>query len=222
MLEGIRKMIVGMQQEGLRVDMLAQNLANSETAGYMSTGVGSRAQGFEAWLQSRQGPVSTTNRPLDVAFPAGVYLAVETPDGKRYVRRGDLTVRGDGVLTTGDGLVVLGGEGGPLRVVGGNPSVAANGSVWAGGKRAGTLGLFRLPSVVETGGTLFTPSEGVDPQAVSNPSLMVGALEGPNVDVVREMTDITSAVRRTSALQGFAKIQDATLGAAISELGRSR
>lgn len=214
-------MVQGLEKEGRRLEALAQNLANATTAAYAATGAGDRSGGFEQWLRPGAGTVETTGRGLDVALPEGVYLSVATPQGPRFGRRGDLAVRGDGTLTTGDGLPVLDRRGGEIRVSGGPASIAPDGSVWAGSRRVAEVGLWRLPAVAEPGGTLFSPVPGTPPQpAVA--SLLVGALERSNVEVEREMVDLTASVRRAGAMQGFARLQDATLERAITELGRSR
>lgn len=221
MLEGIRRMVQGLEREGLRLDLIAQNVANAQTPGFAGTSAGGRASGFEAWLRREAGAVEATGRGLDVALPEGVYLSVSTPAGTRYARRGDLTLTATGVLTTGDGLPVLDKGGLEIRVTGGSPTVAPDGAVWAGGERVADLGLFHLPAVAETGGTLFTPPPGSAPEPAST-ALVVGALERSNVEPAREMADLAASVRRAGLLQGFARLQDATLERAISELGRSR
>jgi flagellar basal-body rod protein FlgF len=154
-----------------------------------------------------EGTINETGRDLDVALQGkDTLLAVQSREGdEAYTRRGDLQIGDSGLLTTGDGMPVL-GDGGPItlppydRLViagdgtisivpqGGDPTqmqmvdrlklVSTNGSAVA----KGLDGLFRPQS----GGTL-----GADPQA----AVRQGAIEGSNVNVSTTLIDMIEASR---------------------------
>ncbi|RVT94633.1 flagellar basal-body rod protein FlgF [Sphingomonas crocodyli] len=198
----------------------ANNLANVNTPGFKGemtnsqalwikgAGMNTRAPTSEEVLSAdmREGPMTDTGRELDVAMTGDSLLAVQTTDGAEgYTRRGDFQVGDTGLLTTGDGLPVL-GEGGPITIppaskimiagdgtisvipVGGDASqpqqvdrlklVRSNGVDIA----KGLDGIFR----VKGGGTL--PS---DPQA----TVRQGALEGSNVNTAGTLIDMIEASR---------------------------
>ncbi|ATE64453.1 flagellar basal body rod protein FlgF [Rhizorhabdus dicambivorans] len=204
-----------------RQTMTANNLANVNTAGFRgemssSTALWLKGDGLDARATNSgevtsadmtEGTVSETGRDLDVAVQGkDSLLAVQSREGdEAYTRRGDLQVSDSGLLTTGDGLPVLGDSGpitlppydkliiagdGTVSIIpqGGDPTqvqqvdrlklVSTNGN----SVEKGLDGLFRLRS----GGTL-----GADPQA----SVRQGALEGSNVNVSATLIDMIEASR---------------------------
>jgi flagellar basal-body rod protein FlgF len=202
--------------------MTANNLANVNTTGfrgdmtnaqtvYLSAGDGSvsaRAQSADSKDSADMAAAAnvTTGRNLDVALDGDALLGVQASDGtEAYTRRGDLKLSDTGLLTTGDGLPVMGDSGpitlppadqitidkaGVISIVpqGGDPTtpvetdhlklVSATGSKIAKGED----GLFH----VGNGGAL--PS---DPNA----RVTAGALEGSNVNVTKTLTDMIDASR---------------------------
>ncbi|ARR55603.1 flagellar biosynthesis protein FlgF [Rhizorhabdus wittichii DC-6] len=204
-----------------RQTMTANNLANANTVGFRgemssSTALWLKGDGFDSRATNSgevtsadmsEGTINETGRDLDVALQGkDTLLAVQSREGdEAYTRRGDLQIGDSGLLTTGDGMPVL-GDGGPItlppydRLViagdgtisivpqGGDPTqmqmvdrlklVSTNGSAIA----KGLDGLFRPQS----GGTL-----GADPQA----AVRQGAIEGSNVNVSTTLIDMIEASR---------------------------
>jgi flagellar basal-body rod protein FlgF len=196
----------------------ANNLANAQTTGFRAE----VAEAQAAWLHGgptparsmadeqviaadmTAGTVISTGRDLDVAIGGTALLAVQASNGdEAYTRRGDLQVSEAGLLTTGDGLPVL-GSGGPIIIPPADSiSIDSDGRIQivpAGGDPAqrqpvdqlklaspdgfetvkGTDGLFR----VRNGGVL--PS---DPGA----RVTVGSLEGSNVSATSALIDMIEA-----------------------------
>jgi len=113
-----------------RQSTIASNLANAATPGFrgemaavkplwlVGEGLESRALASEGVLAADMsgGAVNATGRPLDVALRNDALLGVQGRDGTEgYTRRGDLQVADSGLLTTGDGMPVL-GDGGPITL----------------------------------------------------------------------------------------------------------
>lgn len=217
MLEGIRLASDRLQQQYHRMDILSQNVANQHTPGYRATDTGQRQGEFATWLRPDQGTVRSTERDLDVALPEGAYLAVSTPAGTRYTRRGDLRVDGQQQLVTGGGHPVLSAAGQPIKISG-PVRVAENGDVEVRGERVATLGRYRLTGLAENGGSLFSPAPGtaVTPDTGE---VHAGELEGSNVDEAREQTTLVELLRRAEALSHAMQVQDQTLGQAFRDLG---
>src|SRR3954464_13884715 len=108
----------------------ANNLANVNTVGFR----GEFAAARPVWVRGptfaarafadeevegadmRSGAVTETGRDLDVAVQGDDFLAVQAKDGEEaYTRRGDLKMSDTGLLTTGEGDPVLGGQG-PITI----------------------------------------------------------------------------------------------------------
>jgi flagellar basal-body rod protein FlgF len=199
---------------------IANNLANVNTTGFRADIANAdtrwvdgqtfktRAQSAEQVLGAdmKQGSIVTTGNPLDVAIDGEALLAVQATDGSEaYTRRGDLKLADSGLLTTGDGLPVL-GEGGPITLPPADSiSVSKDGSIWivpAGGDPAqpqridalklasakgsevakGLDGLFREMN----GGILPTDPDG---------KVLPGALEGSNVNATQALVQMIEASR---------------------------
>lgn len=204
-----------------RQTMTANNLANINTPGFRaemssSTALWLKGDGFDSRATNSgevisadmsEGTVVETGRPLDVAIQGkNMLLAVQSREGdEAYTRRGDLQINDAGLLTTGDGLPVL-GDGGPITLpphdklmvaadgtlsivpLGGDPSqiqtvdrlkiVSTNDIPIA----KGLDGLFRP----RAGGTL-----GADPEAM----VRQGAIEGSNVNASATLIDMIEASR---------------------------
>ncbi len=113
-----------------RQTTIANNLANANTVGFRAEIASQRP----LWLRGgefqgrapaseevvnadmKAGALVQTGRDLDVAMQGDSMLAVQADDGEEaYTRRGDLMIAPSGLLTTGDGVPVL-GDGGPLTL----------------------------------------------------------------------------------------------------------
>jgi flagellar hook protein FlgE len=108
------------------VDVVANNLANLNTAGFKASalsfydlvsesfGQGDTQIGFGVARpvtarQFTQGAIQASNGPLDAAIQGDGFLIVRTPaDGLLYTRGGRLTVDSDGNLLTGKGQQIQG------------------------------------------------------------------------------------------------------------------
>lgn len=113
-----------------RQTTVANNLANANTVGFRAEVASQRP----LWLRGgefqgrapaseevvnadmKAGAIISTGRDLDVAMQGDAMLAVQADDGEEsYTRRGDLMISPSGLLTTGDGVPVM-GDGGPITM----------------------------------------------------------------------------------------------------------
>lgn len=204
-----------------RQTMTANNLANINTAGFRAemsssaalmlkgAGFDSRAtnSGEVTSADMSEGVMTETGRSLDVALQGkDTLLAVQSHDGdEAYTRRGDLQVSDTGLVTTGDGLPVL-GDNGPLTLPPYDKlTIASDGTISIvpqGGDPTQTQTIDRLKLVSAHGTTiaksvdgLFRPKAGgtlpSDPQA----SVRQGAIEGSNVNASAALIDMIEASR---------------------------
>ncbi|WP_443970469.1 flagellar basal body rod protein FlgF [Sphingobium sp. CR28] len=203
-----------------RQSAIANNLANADTTGFRAeianastrwiggSTFNSRAEqvGQVIAADMKQGAVTQTGNPLDVALDGDALLAVQANDGSEgYTRRGDLRVSESGLLTTGDGHPVL-GEGGPITLPPADSiKIAKDGGIWVlpqGGEaglmqQVDTLKLVNATGSVIAKGTdnLFREVNGgalpTDPVA----SVTSGALEQSNVNATSALVQMIEASR---------------------------
>lgn len=153
------------------------------------------------------GPIQQTGRDLDVAVQGQGWITVQLEDGSEaYTRNGSLKLSENGVLQSQSGHNVL-GDGGPISIPPDvNVSVAKDGTVSAiavGTKPGAATPLGRIKlvnppeaSLVRGDDGLFRVKDGSEADADASVSLIGGALEGSNVNVVDSMVDMISLARQ--------------------------
>ena len=183
-------------------------IANAETRWIQGDSFDTRAQASEQVIAAdmAQGAVTETGNPLDVALNGDALLAVQATDGSEaYTRRGDLKVSDSGLLTTGDGLPVL-GEGGPVILPQmDSVSIAKDGSIWGvpqGGDPANPQQVDKLKLVNAAGSSIAKGNDGLFREVnggalPSDPLATVtsGSLEGSNVNSTQALIDMIEASR---------------------------
>lgn len=175
------------------------------------------------------GSTISTGAPLDVALPDGVYLTVQLPNGQTaYTRDGHLGVDAQGKLQAGDNYLA-----GNLRLQPGdrNPQIDQQGQVVVTGAQGPrVLGSLPLVQVANPEGmnplglTLLqtTPASGATRPYVPTGSdgLASQALEGSNVDMGREFTDLIRAQRAYQASTQMIRTWDELAGETVREIGQ--
>lgn len=217
--DGIYCALSGALAQQTALETVATNLSNASTQGYRGEKAVFRevlsragAEGplrFAAVqataLDGQQGSVRSTGRDLDVAFPDGVFLAVQTPAGERYTRAGSLHVTADGTLATASGHPVLSETNQPLTVApGGTPSISSEGALVVGGEVQSRLKLVSFTEaqwLSHEGSTLLASNDRSGPPTPASGVLATGSLEDSNASAVTAMTDMMSASRMFEAFQ---------------------
>lgn len=221
-----------------RLERIAHNVANTNTAGFRADGVKFEAlvarrgdadvayasQGVD-YITQTSGPVSRTGNPLDVAVSGEGWLAIATPGGTAYTRDGRLQMTETGALRTVAGYPVLDAGNTPLLVdpAAGPPSIAHDGMITQGGRQVGAIGLF----AIDRDATLTrSGNSGVVPDRAATPILDFGAngllqghVEGSNVNPVLEMTRLMAVQRAFENISASLDMADSTLQEAIKSLG---
>ena len=203
-----------------RQTAIANNLANAQTPGFRAdianaqslwldgNGLDARAMASEEVLGAdmRAGTVTQTGRDLDIAMQGDALLVVQAKDGEEaYTRRGDLQISPSGLLTTGDGHPVQGGQG-PVTIPPADAiSIDQEGRVWVvpqGGDPENPQEVDRLRLATPTGseiakgldGLFRVKGEGIlpdDPEA----RLLTRSLEGSNVTATSALVEMIEASR---------------------------
>ncbi len=157
MFSGLYTATQGMQYEVLRMDVIANNLANASTPGYKQDRIGintSFATHYQEGAQIQlvvepptstyeppsiiytryvtdfsQGNLRHTDSPLDVALDGSGFFVVQHPDGtERYTRDGHFQLDANGQLITASGWPVL-GQNGPIQLGQGNIKIDTQGQI---------------------------------------------------------------------------------------------
>lgn len=210
----------GAEQAMLAQTMNANNLANLSTTGfkadldqYRSQLVYGESLPTRVYAQSERpatdfspGPLIPTNRDLDIALKGEGWLSVQAPDGSEALTRaGSLQVTPEGMLTTANGMPIL-GDGGPITL---GPfsklSIGIDGSVSIvpeGGTSDNLVFVDRIKLSNPNKENLFKDIDGLiktkDGSAIepdANVKLTNGFLEGSNVNAVETITRILSLAR---------------------------
>jgi flagellar basal-body rod protein FlgF len=203
----------------------ANNLANAQVPGFRrelvvqegrylaarQASAGAHAARAQAGAPTLSTPADTgkvlaTGRALDVALAGDAWLAVQGPVvGGRireaYTRRGDLQLSPAGLVTNGDGRVVVNDAGAPLSAPPGAAIIIAEDGSVAADLPEGPVALGKLKLVngaalnprEKTGDGLFLPEEPlpVDPSA----RLAPGALETANVSTAQALVELVEEQR---------------------------
>ncbi|GAB3537565.1 flagellar basal-body rod protein FlgF [Noviherbaspirillum agri] len=199
----------------------SHNLANANTTGFRAQLDSFRAVPVQgAMLPTRAfvvdstvgsdfapGAIQQTGRDLDVAVQGSGWIAVQRPDGTEgYTRNGSLELSENGILQTQSGMQVM-GDGGPIAIppdvtiaVAKDGTVSAIGTGFKPGV-ATTLGRIKLvnppeENLVRGDDGLFRLKDGGEADADANVTLIGGALEGSNVNVVEAMVDMIGLARQ--------------------------
>lgn len=230
-----------------RLEIIANNLANANTAGYKADmpvfqiagpSSATREPGWEGKpsfpapmatpyvaTDFSQGPLTQTGNPLHVALVDEGFFEVQTPQGLRYTRKGDFTRTADGTLVTQTGHPVM-GEGGPITLTEGEITIDQSGSLFVDENEQGRFRVVVFPDnshLVKEGDSLFAPS-GETPDALDAEEVEVrqGYLEGSNVNAIREMVLIVEALRSFEDHQKMIHTFDSAHQSAVNQIGRLR
>lgn len=199
----------------------AHNLANATTTGFkaqidsfravpiLGDGLPTRAFVVDATMGTNYaaGSIQQTGRDLDIAVQGEGWIAVQRADGSEgYTRNGSLKINQNGQLQTESGLNVM-GDGGPISIppdvsvtIAKDGTVSSVNNLTAPGATniIGRIKLANPPesSLKRAADGLFVTSNGQPAPADVNVTVVGGALESSNVNVVDTMVNMISLARQ--------------------------
>lgn len=199
----------------------AHNLANATSTGFkaqidsfravpvIGAGLPTRAFVVDATTGSdfNSGAIQATNRDLDISVKGEGWIAIQRADGSEaYTRNGSLKTSQNGVLQTSNGLTVM-GDGGPITIppdvtvsIGKDGTISTvNNLILPGPSNIiGRIKLVNPPltDLVRTEDGLFATKNGLPAIADARISVVQGALESSNVNVVEAMVRMISLARQ--------------------------
>jgi len=241
-------LLVGLsQQTALRrqMDVIANNLANMSTAGFKSEMPVfedfvmplASAEGFAGeaadihYVHDRSlfrdyadGPLEQTGNVLDMSISGEGWFVLEGPDGELFTRNGHFSINDEGLVVTSEGLPVLTAEG-PITIKPGDTeiTVSKDGTITTSLGAKGKLQVveFEDERALKKLAAGAYSAEDLDFEPAADYRINQGALEGSNVNSIKE---ITSMIAVTRAYTSAAQVLDTTntlRRSAIEKLGQA-
>lgn len=200
---------------------VSHNLANVSTTGYRAEtsafravpvygdGLPTRAFVVDSTTGAdyTPGSIQQTDRNLDIAIRGSGWIAVQLPNGEEaYTRNGSLQISQTGILQTHNGINIKGDNGIITVPLENRITIAKDGTVSAVPITplpntvaiAGRIKLVDPPEdqLVKGADGLFRMKNGTIPLPAAHVTLVDGALEGSNVNLVHEMVSMISLARQ--------------------------
>lgn len=225
------------------LELLSNNLANTNTAGYKqdSEFYGLyRSQVVEQdaasadpatpsmpyiqrpWTDFAQGTIARTGNSGDLALSGPGFFSVQAPGGVLYTRNGHFNVAGDGQLKTAEGYPVLNENGDALRVAPGREfTVDAEGTVRQGTNTVGKIRLvtFKNTAAMEKRGYSYFSTQD-SPETAANCTVSQGSTEDSNVPVAQSAIRLVGLTRQFEMLNRAVTVCGDMGRMAVQELGK--
>ncbi len=217
----------GMKARMDSLDMLANNVANSGTAGFKSDrefyNLYVSQEAVDAtddsrpdpttspvverhWTDFGQGTLLPTGNPLDLAITGNGFFIVDSATGPLYTRNGNFRLSPTGQVLTQEGQTVriVGPDGKPATL---DPSetvtVDSKGSIHQNGQEVAKLVMAEMDDaskLMKQGQTYFR-LDGPNPKLSASGEVHQGVLEGANVPVAEAAVRLVSVMRQFEMLQ---------------------
>jgi flagellar basal-body rod protein FlgG len=226
------------------LDLLANNLANTATAGFkrdlefygtyssadsddpLTGGPSSTLPTVEKqWTDFSQGTVQVTGNPLDIALNGNGFLAVTGPQGTLYTRAGNLKVLANGALATSDSYPLQSTTGGTIQIAPNKAiTILPDGTVQQSGQSAGQISIVSFKStnsLSKMGSTCFQNTDPKNvPAAATDVTVDQGKIEGSNVPVADAAMRLVGVMRQFEMLQKAVGISNDMDTKTIQEVAR--
>jgi flagellar basal-body rod protein FlgF len=221
-----------------RLETIANNVANSGTAGFRSEGISfstivSKTSPFDTSFafeggphaDTRSGPLTATGNPLDIAVQGSGFLAIQTPEGTAYTRDGRMQLLPTGDIVTLNGHAILDASGSPLTADprGGALDISRDGVVRQDGGVVGSVGIFAVDlanGYRRYENAAFLPSVPAEPiEDDASSGIVQGFTEGSNVNPILEMTRLIEVQRAFEAVSTSLEQRDTAMRDTIQALG---
>jgi len=246
MIKGIYSSGSGLQPRMTQLEILSNNIANSNTTGFkkdnlfiqvMKNAALSQIQGegplrgldSKEFTDFSEGSFNQTNAPLDLAIQGRGFFVLDTPQGVRYTRNGNFSLSADGTVVNSDGYPLLGSSGKiqipqPEKISEASISIDEYGNVTNGTTTLGKVRVadFQNPSDLKKDGASLFVSTGPEKPVeldVQHSLIRQGYLEESNVDPVESMVQLVELSKNFETDQHMVQSQDASLEKAM-DVGR--
>jgi flagellar basal-body rod protein FlgF len=232
------KALSGALVQTRRLEMVTQDLANVNTAGYKGVRlvfrevlegprphnmpIGGQVALSEQHTDLSNGNLRNTGNPLDLALVGDGLFAVQTARGVRYTRQGAFSLSVSHTILTPSGEPVL-GEKGPIHVNGKKVDVEADGSVLVDGTLVDRLKIMQAqnPRRLAREGSNYFRADEADMQPVTEKTqVLQGSIEDANVNPVAAMVSLIDVERQFEAYERAMRTMDGTTEKVVNEAGK--
>jgi len=240
----------GVLTNSYRQDVIANNIANSETVGFkkdltllqqrptaaQQTGkfgqtdpllepIGGGLLASHTAIDTLPGEIESTGNTMDVALQGAGYLAVSSQGKTHLTRNGQMIFDRTGrlVLSNNPSAAVLDNKQSPIVLDTTMPiTIALNGTITQNGKPVAKLGLFDVkdPSRLQKDGGTLLGLPDGVAMQTAEPNVRSGFIEKSNVDPSTELTNLMDTQRQLEANANMIHIQDETLDKLVNDVGR--
>lgn len=247
MVRGIYSSASGMISEYKQIDVLGNNTANVDTAGFKADNLsvttfgdeitkrmqdnvtlGDMPEGVTIGSESTDlssGAYQQTNISTDLAINGNGFFAVESPSGGgvKYTRDGEFSVDSQGFLALPTGERLLDANGQQMNVGGDQISVAPDGTVTTATGAKEKIDIYDTQNdkqnVVKRTDGFFNITGATPVAQTAVGSIKQGYIEESNTDMVSNMTQMMEATRVFQGCQQAFQVSDDTLDKLVTEVG---
>ena len=226
------------------MEVVANNMANANTPSYKAEQMMFRdfvvktktdtspfgrkvdfVQDVGVLRDTREGPMSQTQAPLDLAIHNEGYFVVDTPSGPRYTREGHFRLDETGMMVNSAGYPVMQTTGQPIVFAPNETQITVTGDGTVSTEN-GVIGKVRVvgfnndQNLQNAGnGMLMTNDQ---PATIDRPSLVQGMLEQSNVQPVIETTKMMEILRNYEGIQKLIDGENDRQSSAMKILSQSQ
>jgi flagellar basal-body rod protein FlgG len=234
MYKGIYISLSGGTLKQTQMEVISNNLANAQTHGYKRDKItfrdflvsqmnglpensGDRIMSDLSSIETdfSDGNIIQTGNSLDVAIEGKGFFSLE---GGLYTRRGDFRIE-KGYLVSHGGKKVLGDKG-PIQVPNGKVQIDDSGKISVDGVSVGAVKIVDFPdmaAVKKSGNDYFVSDKtGV----ASKSDVKQGYIETSNVEIIREMVKMITALREFETQQKAIQSFDEAIAKVTNDMGR--
>ena len=222
----------GMKARMESLDMLANNIANSGTAGFKSD------QEFYGlykdqlpviqtqWTDFSQGTLTQTGSPLDLALNGKGMFALNSPNGVVYTRTGTFEISKNNQLANSAGYTLRNvlDNGNPISVDPAQPiEISKTGVVSQGGQQVGQIEVDSpdAQALAKLGSTNFSLTDKLSAvPAATNTDVLQGQIEQSNVPVSESAVKLVGIMRQFEMLQKAISLDTDMTKQAIQEVAK--
>lgn len=233
MHKGIYIAISGAVLKQNQLEIIAQNLANSNSIGYKREYITFTDYLIKEINKSSDDKIMTninkvyydfsngefirTGKPLDIAIEGKGFIALQD---NLYTRRGDLSIDENGFLVNFKGYKVLGKKG--FIQAGKNviPAITPDGKVIVDGNTIDEIRIVdfeKYDKLVKKDSSIFYTNE---PGKEAKVSILTGYLETSNVSPVKEMINMIETLRDFESYQKAVQIFDESINKIVNDIAR--
>jgi len=244
----ITGILSGARAQEIRLEVLANNMANVNTVGFKEdrvfripptlSSVPEEISGASladnplsdnssppvcTFTNFEQGHMKGTGNALDMALDGEGFFSVQTSQGIQYTRKGNFVLNSNGTLVTQEGYPVLGKGGGEIQISGQEVVVGSSGAIIVDGVEVDTLDIVDFADkkeLLKNGDSLYSP---LDPNKPGSPAektlVQQGFIEASNVDSIKIMTEMIDVIRGYESYQKILQSMNET-NSQTNEIGK--